>query len=121
VSNATAVTIAHREDLERIGTWSLVRRTLGVSAFGINLVEIPPGGDIPTHDETGRDQEELFFVLSGAPTFVIDGERIPATAGTFVRLDPPVVRTIVNDGGEVSAVLIVSAPTTSGYEPMEWA
>jgi hypothetical protein len=58
-------TIVHSDDFERTGKWSLVRRSLGVESFGINPVEIPPGEDIPEHDETGRDQEEVFIVLEG--------------------------------------------------------
>lgn len=114
-------TIAHRDELERTGGWSLVRRTLSCRSFGINLVEIAPGEQIPEHDETGRDQEEVFLVLSGQPTIVIDGRDYPAPAGTFVRLDPQPRRTVRNDGGEPADVLIASAPRTSGYEPMEWA
>jgi uncharacterized cupin superfamily protein len=119
--STAATTIVHRDDLERTGKWSLVRRTLGIGAFGINLVDIPPGEDIPEHDETDRDHEELFVVLSGSAVLVIDGQRIPAPAGTFARLDPEPRRTIVNEGDEVASVLIVSAPRTSGYEPMSWA
>ena len=113
--------VAHREECERNGNWELVRRTLGVSSFGMNVVEIPPGEGIPEHDETGRDQEELFYVLDGAPTLVIDGEPHPAQAGTFARVDPEHSRTVRNDGAEHARVLIVSAPRSSGYEPMGWA
>lgn len=115
------LTIVHRDDLERTGSWSLVRRSLGIGAFGVNLVEIDPGGTIPEHDETARDQEELYVVLSGTATMIVDGVEHPAPAGTFVRLDPEPVRTVRNDGDDVAAVLIVSAPRTSGYEPMGWA
>jgi quercetin dioxygenase-like cupin family protein len=115
------VTIRRREDLERTGNWLLVRRSLGVDAFGINLVEIPPGERIPEHDETGRDQEEIFLVLEGSPSLVVDGREIETPAGTFARLDPHLSRTVVNHGDEPAAVLIMSAPRTSGYEPMEWA
>jgi quercetin dioxygenase-like cupin family protein len=112
-----AYAILHRDELERTGNWALVRRSLGCNAFGVNLVEIPPGESIPEHDETGRDQEELFFIVSGAPAV----EAHPAPHGTFVRLDPPHRRTVRNDGPETASVLIVSAPTSSGYTPMEWA
>ena len=114
------MTIVHRDDLERTGGWLLARRSLGLSSFGMNLVEIEPGTRIPEHDETGRDQEEVFMVLSGSATMVVDGQEHPAPAGTLVRLDraePPVA----NDGDEVAVVLIVSAPRNSGYSPMEWA
>jgi quercetin dioxygenase-like cupin family protein len=115
------VTIRRREDLERTGNWLLVRRSLGVGAFGLNLVEIPLGERIPEHDETGRDQEEVFLVLEGSPSLVVDGREIEAPAGTFARLDPHLSRTVVNHGDEPASVLIVSAPRSSGYVPMDWA
>jgi quercetin dioxygenase-like cupin family protein len=43
----------------------------------MNLVDVDPGGQIPEHDETGTDQEEIFIVLSGSPTLVIDGQEHP--------------------------------------------
>jgi mannose-6-phosphate isomerase-like protein (cupin superfamily) len=113
--------IVHRDELERTGNWALVRRSLELRSFGVNLVDIPPGESIPEHDETGRDQEELFFVVSGSAALVIDGEEHPAPAGTFARLDPDRRRTVRNTGDEPASVLIVSAPRSSGYEPMGWA
>jgi uncharacterized cupin superfamily protein len=113
--------VAHQQELERTGNWTLVRRSLGCRSFGVNLVEIPPGESIPEHDETERDQEELFSVVSGSPTLVIDGEDHPTSAGTFARVDPAHRRTIRNDTSSPCSVLIISAPTSSGYQPMEWA
>jgi uncharacterized cupin superfamily protein len=114
-------TIAHLDELERSGDWRLVRRSLGCRSFGINLVEIPPGGSIPEHDERERDQEEVFFVVSGEAALVVDDVEHPAPAGTFARLDPSPRRTVRNHGSEPASVLIVSAPRSSGYRPLEWA
>jgi uncharacterized cupin superfamily protein len=114
-------TFAHRDDCETTGDWRLVRRTLGLEAFGINIVDVPPGGQIPEHDELDRDQEEVFFVLGGDATIVVDGEGHPAPSGTLARLDPEHRRTVRNDGDEPASVLILSAPRTSGYTAMEWA
>ena len=47
MERADGYTIAHREELERAGNWALVRRSLGCQAFGVNLVEIAPGGVHP--------------------------------------------------------------------------
>jgi quercetin dioxygenase-like cupin family protein len=113
--------IAQRNELERTGHWSLVRRSLEVRSFGVNLVEIPAGETLPEHDETGRDQEELFCVLSGSAQLIIDGREHPAPAGTFARVDPARRRTVRADAAEPCTVLIVSAPTSSGYTPMAWA
>jgi mannose-6-phosphate isomerase-like protein (cupin superfamily) len=113
--------IAHTDDCETAGNWRLVRRTLDVGSFGINVVEIPPGEQIPEHDETGRDQEEVFYVLAGSPTLVIDSEEHHVRAGTFARIDPNHSRTVSNGGEETASVLIVSAPRSSGFQPMDWA
>ncbi|MFN8159924.1 MAG: cupin domain-containing protein [Solirubrobacterales bacterium] len=112
-------------DFERMegsggSTWMLARRSLGVSSFGMNMVEIAPGGQIPEHDETERDQEEVFVVWEGDATAVIDGADHPAPRGSFVRLDPDTRRTIRNDGASPVRILAVSAPRSSGYEDMGW-
>jgi mannose-6-phosphate isomerase-like protein (cupin superfamily) len=84
------------------------------------LVDIPPSEQIPEHDEMARDQEEVFFIVAGTPTLVIDGQDHQLSAGAFARLDPEHTRTVRNDGGEVASVLIISAPQSSGYEAMDW-
>src|ERR671915_1689304 len=92
------LTVLRKEEFERTGNWLLARRSLGVTSFGMNLVEIPPGERIPEHDETGRDQEEVFIVLSGEAALVVEGEEIPAPAGTYARMDPEVRRNVANHG-----------------------
>lgn len=114
-------TLSHTAECETVGNWRLVRRTLELESFGINLVQIPPGEQIPEHDELDRDQEEIFYAIDGEPSIVIDGEEHHLPAGTFARLDPEHKRTVRNDGEEPASVLIISAPRTSGYEPMGWA
>jgi uncharacterized cupin superfamily protein len=113
--------LIHRDECETAGDWKLVRRSLELRAFGVNLVDIAPGEQLPEHDESERDQEELFYILGGSPTLVVDGEGHPAREGTFARVDPQHPRTVRNDGETGATVLIVSAPRSSGYEPMEWA
>jgi uncharacterized cupin superfamily protein len=121
MTHDTRFTIRHDGDFERSGRWILARRSLGLRSFGMNLVDIEPGGSIPEHDETPRNQEEVYVVLSGSAAAVVDGVEYPAPLGTYVRLDPEPLRSIVNVGEEPVRLLIVSAPVGSGYEPMEWA
>lgn len=106
---AEALTIRTVDDMERNGSWALARRALGVTAFGLNVVDIAPGETIPEHDEVDRDQEEVFLTLAGAPTLVVDAREHPLPAGTFARLDPQPRRTVRNDGPEPARVLIMSA------------
>ena len=100
--------------------WRLARKSLGVNAFGMNVVDIGPGGQIPEHTEEERDHEEVFIVLEGDAVAAIDGVEQPAPKGTFVRVSPAVRRQMRNEGGEVARILIISAPRSSGYEPMGW-
>jgi uncharacterized cupin superfamily protein len=113
--------IVAADKMETAGGWLLVRRTLGLRAFGINMVDIEPGAQIPEHDETARDQEEVFLALDGDATIVIDDVEHPLPEGSFARLDPHVRRTVTNRGDTPIRILIASAPRQSGYEPMEWA
>ena len=54
-------------------------------------------------------------------TIASRGELERTPEGTFARLDPRHRRTVRNEDSEPASVLIVSAPTTSGYQPMSWA
>jgi uncharacterized cupin superfamily protein len=114
-------TIVAPHEMETAGNWLLVRRALGVESFGINMVDIPPGERIPEHDETGRDQEEVFLALSGDATIVVDDEEHSLPEGSFARLDVDHKRTVANNGSETIRILIASAPRGSGYQPMGWA
>ena len=117
----SAFKIVASHEVETAGNWLLVRRALDLGSFGINMVDIDPGERIPEHDETGRDQEEVFLALSGDATMVIDGEEHTLPQGSFARLDVGCRRTVANNGSETIRVLICSAPRGSGYQAMEWA
>src|SRR3954451_22049032 len=114
------VSIEDLEEMEGSGncTWRLARKGLGVGSFGMNVVDIGPGGEIPAHDESERDHEEVFIVIEGDAVAIVEGSEQPAPAGTMVRVSPQLRRQIRNDGDATARVLIISAPVTSGYEPM---
>ena len=121
-----AYTIKHRDEFEAMegsgdSTWKLARKALGTSAFGFNLVEIEPGGQIPEHTEAESGQVELYVILEGDAVLRIEGEDHPAPAGTFASIEPPASRTVLNrSDGKVTALLIGVQPE-GGYEPMAWA
>jgi quercetin dioxygenase-like cupin family protein len=118
---ADGYSVKHMDDFEKNGRWSLVRRGLDVASFGLNVVEIEQGYSIPEHNEVDRDQEEVFIVMDGDAVIVIEGEEHSAPKGTFCRISPPLLRTVRNDNEAPVQLLIVSAPTTSGYTDMGWA
>jgi quercetin dioxygenase-like cupin family protein len=83
-------------------------------------VDIGPGGQIPEHDHTGDDQEEVFIILDGQATVVADGEEHEAPAGTFCRYAPDVKRTIRNQSDANVRALLIGVPVDSGYRGMGW-
>jgi quercetin dioxygenase-like cupin family protein len=121
MSDGDGFTIKRRDELESMegsgnATWHLVRKPLGLEAFGINMVEIGPGGQIPEHDEKGSGQVEVFAVLEGEGKYRLDGADHDAPAGSFVRVDPDVTRTIVNDSDAPLTALLIGVPADSGYK-----
>jgi quercetin dioxygenase-like cupin family protein len=83
-----------------------IRRGLGVTAFGINAIVIPPG------HETGRhyhdEQEETYFVHRGTVEFQFgDGSSHVLGPGGIARVDAPTVRKIKNVSDEDAVFVIV--------------
>ncbi len=117
--------IKHRDEFESMEgsggcTWKLARKALGTSAFGFNLVEIAPGGEMPEHDEAESGQVELYAILEGEAVLRLDGEDHPAPAGTFASIDPPATRTILNRSDAPVTALLIGVEPEGGYEPMSW-
>jgi uncharacterized cupin superfamily protein len=71
--------------------WKPVRKTLGLTAFGINAYTAANAGDevVEDHTEEPSGHEELYAVVAGRATFTVDGEEVDAPAGTLVFLDDP--------------------------------
>jgi hypothetical protein len=74
--------------------WKPVRRTLGITAFGINAYTAAKAGDevVEDHTEEPLGHEEVYVVVSGHAVFTVDGEEVDAPAGTLVFLDDPMQR-----------------------------
>jgi quercetin dioxygenase-like cupin family protein len=119
-------TIKHRDEFESMEgsgecTWRLARKALGTSAFGFNMVEIGPGGEMPEHDENESGQVELYVILEGEGVLRIEGEDHPAPAGTFVSIEPPASRTILNRSEAPVTAMLIGVQPEGRYEPMSWA
>ena len=82
-----------------------VRRELGVTAFGVNAVVMPPGYVSGRH--LHERQEELYFVHSGTVEFTFnEGETQVLGPGGFARVDPATVRSLRNLSGTDDAVYV---------------
>ena len=78
--------------------FQLLRRELGVSAFGINLIALAPRerGRIHAHER----QEEVYLVLAGTLTVRVDDVEHVLEPDQLVRVAPAVRRQLVNAGTE---------------------
>jgi mannose-6-phosphate isomerase-like protein (cupin superfamily) len=69
------------------GGFVKARAELGVTAFGMQVIQLPPDyADYPEHDHTESAQEEVFLALSGSGWIEIDGERVELDNETIVRV-----------------------------------
>jgi hypothetical protein len=88
----------------------LVRRPLGLTAFGANAYSADAGEQlIEEHTEEGGgagEHEELYVVVLGHATFTVDGEDLDAPAGTAVLCQPGERRgAVAVDDGTVALVI----------------
>ena len=75
-----------------------LRRQLGVTSFGFNQLILGPGqrGRIHRHAE----QEEVYIVLEGRLSLLVEGEEETLEVGEVIRVAPEVRRQVVNRGPE---------------------
>ncbi len=82
-----------------------VRRALGVTAFGVNAIEIPPGYESGRHYH--EKQEELYFVHRGRVEMTFDdGESHVLGPGGVARVDAATIRQVKNVGDEPAVYLV---------------
>jgi mannose-6-phosphate isomerase-like protein (cupin superfamily) len=73
-----------------------LRRQLGVTSFGINQIVLQPGqrGRIHRHER----QEEVYLVLNGRLTLIVEAEESELGEGELIRVAPELRRQLVNRG-----------------------
>ena len=112
--------VTHLDQLDRVpisdaGAWRPIRRALGLTGVGAAGYTGEQPGDliIERHDElspgSGR-HEELYVVLTGAATFTIGEETIPAPAGTLLRIDVGDMREARADVPDTTVLVVGGKP-----------
>lgn len=83
-----------------------IRRTIGVTAFGINAIVLPPGIETGAHYHD--EQEETYIVHRGLLEFEFgDGRTARLGPGGIVRVDAATHRKMRNVGEEDAVFVIV--------------
>lgn len=96
MSGYDVVELAALESFPGPGTlrWSPLRRPLGITAFGTNVYTATEVGQdvVEEHTEEQLGHEEMYVVLAGRATFVLDDEEVDVPAGSLVYLRDPKVK-----------------------------
>ncbi len=93
------------------GGFVKARAELGVTAFGMQVIQLPPDySDYPEHDHAESAQEEVFIALGGSGWMDIDGERVELDGDTFVRVGPQARRKVYAGPQGLRMLAIGGAP-----------
>ncbi|HEX4931459.1 MAG TPA: tetratricopeptide repeat protein [Gaiellaceae bacterium] len=96
MSRYEIASLTELESLKPVGTlrWAPLRKHFGITAFGVNAYTADEVGQdvVEEHTEEVLGHEELYVVVSGRATFVLDGEEKEVPAGSVVFLRDPKVK-----------------------------
>ncbi len=96
-----------------------LRRKLGVTTFGLNQIVLAPRqrGRIHRHER----QEEVYLVLEGTLTLLVEGEEQLLERGELIRVGPELRRQLVNRGpGRVVVLALGGAEEHNGRDGMAY-
>jgi hypothetical protein len=102
------------------GFAKLVRAGLDITAFGANIMDLPPDYSTTSHDEADSGQQELYVALRGSGSVDIEDARLPLDADHLVRIDAETTRALTS-GPDGLRVLCIGGVPGGAYEPQEWS
>jgi hypothetical protein len=109
------------DDMEAVyfGAYKRARAELGVEAFGMQVIDMPPDyPDYPEHDHAEDGQEEVFMAIRGGGEIEIEGERVPLDPEHMVRVASGTKRKVY-PGSEGIRMVIVGGVPGGVYEAPE--
>ena len=96
MSGYEIASLTELESVQAVGTlrWTPLRKHFGITAFGISAYTAAEAGQdvVEEHTEEPLGHEELYVVVAGRATFVLDGEETEVPAGSVVFLRDPKVK-----------------------------
>jgi mannose-6-phosphate isomerase-like protein (cupin superfamily) len=91
------------------GEMRMITYDIGAEQVALTYRRMPQHtGGKGSYGHHHREQEELYFVLSGRLQFKLDDEVVEAVTGTAIRVAPEVARSVWNDEPEDAELVIVS-------------
>jgi mannose-6-phosphate isomerase-like protein (cupin superfamily) len=96
-----------------------LRRELGIESFGINLMSLHPGQRLRVHRH--ERQEEVYLVLSGTLTLLIEGEPHELGPDHLARVGPELRRQLTNPTKEPVVLLALGGSGVhEGRDGLAW-
>jgi uncharacterized cupin superfamily protein len=107
------------DEMETIfgGFFLRTRAELGVSAFGMQVINFPPnsGDAYPNHNHAESGQEEVYIVLEGAADFDIEGETVHLEPKMALRVGAATKRKI-STGAQGAQILALGGTPGVAYD-----
>jgi len=92
-------------------------RALGVSSWGMNVIEIEPGcTSYPEHDHQKDGQEEVYVILKGSAMLITPDGKQPLQEGMLVRIGPETKRKFL-PGENGLTLLALGGTPGQAYSP----
>jgi uncharacterized cupin superfamily protein len=102
------------------GFATLVGSGLDITAFGVNIMDLPPDYETTAHDESETGQQELYVALRGSGAVVIGDARHPLDDGHVVSVDAGTDRVLAS-GPDGMRVLCIGGMPGGVYERPNWS
>lgn len=93
----------------RVGNVEFLALSEFTKRFNLSLITIAPGRNGPPA-HVHHDEDDAFYLLDGELTFVVEGDEIPAPAGTFVLIPPGTEHSFANRTAAPVRMLNIHAP-----------
>ena len=114
---ADDVTVASIDEMEPIngGVARRARATLGVTAWGMQVLTLPPNWDgYPVHNHDGEafdpNQEEVYIPIAGSATLAAGNEQYELAPGLMARVGPQQHRQVLPGPDGIRMIVLGGRP-----------
>ena len=93
-----------------------LHETLGLTGAEVSINQLPAGTGVPfVHSH--KQNEEIYGILSGKGSVVLDGETVPLTAGDWLKVSPAAKRqfSAAGDSGMTFVCIQVKEHSLAGF------
>lgn len=114
-------TVLAIDDFEAIhgGLFKRARASLGVTSFGMNILDLPPSSDelYPEHTHLFDGQEEVYLALGGSADLILPDCAVPLDPGGNVARISAATRRGIRTGPDGVRLLVLSGRPGGAYVP----